>query len=131
MLGLVMAPMIDDRYNKLRRDIGNDFSKRNASHAIDDETDGGHSTNENQNSPVKTDGTNISQDSSATQNIIGFLRVKELYSFHCGSCGYTNIHEVDKLNCGCGKTLHGRQVYRKVGDTVIFDTRNSRKLHKR
>ncbi|AIC16620.1 hypothetical protein [Nitrososphaera viennensis] len=77
---------IDDRYNKLRRDIGNDFAS----------------------------------NSSAGP-------VKELYSFHCGNCGYRNIHDVKTLPCGCGKELQGVLVYRKVGDTVIYDTRERRK----
>lgn len=79
--------VLDDRYNKLRRDIGNDFSRR---------SDGNKEP------------------------------VTELFSFHCGSCGYRNIHDVKVLTCGCGQQLQGRQVYRKVGDTVIYDTREKR-----
>jgi hypothetical protein len=54
-------------------------------------------------------------------------KIIELYSFHCGYCGYRNIHDIKMLICGCGKELHGILVYRKIGDTVIYDTRQKRK----
>ena len=72
---------IDDVYNKLRRDIGNDFQG-------------------------KKEG-----------------KIVELYSFHCGNCGYRNIHDIKMLTCGCGKELQGLLVYRKIGGTVIYDAR--------
>lgn len=75
---------VDDQYNKLRKNIGDDFTR----------------TEE---------------------------KVKELYSFHCGNCGYKNIHNMEILTCGCGKTLAGRLVYRKIGDTIIYDTREKGK----
>jgi hypothetical protein len=31
------------------------------------------------------------------------------------------------LTCGCGKELQGMLVYRKIGDTVIYDARQKRK----
>lgn len=70
---------VDDRYNKLANDIGNDFKKKG--------------------------------------------KTAELYSFHCGACGYKNIHDVSELVCGCGSKLKGRLVFRKVGDTAIYDAR--------
>lgn len=73
---------VDDRYNKLRNDVGNDFRRSE--------------------------------------------KVKELYSFQCGNCGYRNIHDVNGMYCGCGNQLHGKLVYRKVGDTVIYDARERR-----
>lgn len=76
---------IDDVYDKLKRDIGNDFSR------------------------------------GKEEKII------ELYSFHCGNCGYRNIHNIKILTCGCGKELQGILVYRKIGDTVIYDIREKRK----
>jgi hypothetical protein len=76
---------IDDAYNKLKRDIGNDFRR------------------------------------GKDRKII------ELYSFQCGNCGYRNIHDIKKLTYGCGKELQGVLVYRKIGDTVIYDTREKRK----
>jgi hypothetical protein len=76
---------IDDAYNKLRKNIGNDFSRRKEE------------------------------------------RTLELYSFHCGNCGYRNIHNIKTLTCGCGKELQGIIVYRKIGDTVIYDTTEKRK----
>jgi hypothetical protein len=84
--GDISLPHLDDRYNKLRRDIGNDFSSKSK--------EGGEIT--------------------------------ELYSFHCGNCGYQNIHNIRILSCGCGKELHGNLVYRKVGDTVIYDSREGK-----
>jgi hypothetical protein len=54
-------------------------------------------------------------------------KIIELYSFHCNNCGYRNIHDIKLLTCGCGKELQGILVYRKIGDTVIFDTRQKRK----
>jgi hypothetical protein len=57
-------------------------------------------------------------------------KVNELYSFRCGNCCYRNIHDVKVLTCGCGKELHGTLVYRKVGDVVIYDTREGRKGRK-
>ena len=78
-------PYIDDAYNKLRKNIGNDFSSGKEE------------------------------------------RILELYSFHCGNCGYRNIHDIRTLICGCGKELHGTLVYRKIGDTVIYDTTEKRK----
>ena len=72
---------IDDAYNRLAKNIGNDF---------------------------KTGG-------------IG--GITELYSFHCQACGYRNIHNAKQMTCGCGKALEGILVYRKVGDTVIYDMR--------
>lgn len=74
-----MSQIDDDRYNKLARDIGTDFSR-----------------------PERTN---------------------ELYSFHCGNCGYQNIHNVRTLVCGCGKEMQGVLVFRKIGDTVIYDSR--------
>lgn len=50
-------------------------------------------------------------------------KATELYSFHCGACGYKNVHDVSELVCGCGNKLKGRLVFRKVGDTAIYDTR--------
>jgi hypothetical protein len=76
---------IDDLYDKLKRDIGNDF----------------HWSKEG--------------------------KIIELYSFHCSNCGYRNIHDIKMLTCGCGKELQGMLVYRKIGDTVIYDTRHNRK----
>jgi hypothetical protein len=75
----------DDLYNKLKRDIGNDF--------------------------------NWSKEG----------KILELYSFHCSNCGYRNIHDIKMLTCGCGKELQGILVYRKIGDTVIYDARQKRK----
>jgi hypothetical protein len=76
---------IDDSYNKLKRNIGNDFRR---------EKEG---------------------------------KIMELYSFHCSNCGYRNIHNIKKLTCGCDKELQGILVYRKIGDTVIYDTREKGK----
>jgi hypothetical protein len=76
---------IDDVYNKLKRDLGNDFSERRQGDII------------------------------------------ELYSFRCDNCNYRNIHDIKMLTCGCGKELQGMLVYRKIGDTVIYDTRQKRK----
>lgn len=73
---------VDDRYNKLKSDVGNDFRRSE--------------------------------------------RVKELYAFQCGNCSYRNIHDVNEMTCGCGKHLFGRLVYRKVGDTAIYDARQRR-----
>lgn len=50
-------------------------------------------------------------------------KATELYSFHCGACGYKNVHDVSALVCGCGNELKGRLVFHKVGDTAIYDTR--------
>lgn len=113
------APLIDDRYNKLRRDIGNDFSRN-------DKVNGGqHNIDSSKNAePVSSTCASSSEAGSA-------LRVKELYSFHCGNCGYRNIHDVKVLTCGCGNQLQGRQVYRKVGDTVIYDTRERKRSRAR
>jgi hypothetical protein len=79
---------IDDVYDKLKRDIGNDF----------------HGSKEG--------------------------KIIELYSFHCSNCGYRNIHDIKILTCGCGKELQGILVYRKIGDTVIYDARQKRKRHR-
>ena len=49
--------------------------------------------------------------------------MKELYSFQCGSCGYRNIHDIEEMVCGCGKQLRGKLVYRRIGDTVIYDSK--------
>ena len=76
---------IDDVYNKLKRDIGNDFQRKRE------------------------------------------VKIVELYSFHCGNCGYRNIHDIKVLTCGCGKELQGLLVYRKIGDTVIYDTRQKKR----
>jgi hypothetical protein len=54
-------------------------------------------------------------------------KIVELHSFHCSNCGYRNIHDIKVLICGCGKELEGLLVYRKIGDTVIYDTRQKRK----
>jgi hypothetical protein len=54
-------------------------------------------------------------------------KIVELYSFHCGNCGYRNIHDIKMLTCGCGNELYGILVYRKIGDTVIYDTRQKRR----
>jgi hypothetical protein len=54
-------------------------------------------------------------------------KIIELYSFHCWNCGYRNIHDIKMLTCGCGNELHGILVYRKIGDTVIYDTRQKRR----
>ncbi|MEO9295838.1 MAG: hypothetical protein ABI347_09590 [Nitrososphaera sp.] len=51
------------------------------------------------------------------------VRPAELYSFRCGACGYKNVHDISELTCGCGNKLRGRLVFRKVGDTAIYDTR--------
>jgi hypothetical protein len=75
----------DESYNKLRRNIGNDFSR------------------------AKED------------------NITELYSFHCASCGYKNIHNFKIMTCGCDRQLEGSLVYRKIGNTVIYDTRERRK----
>jgi hypothetical protein len=79
-----LAHIADDAYNKLRKDIGNDFS-------------------------------------------IGNDKITELYSFNCGNCGYKDIHDVKELECGCGLALKGNLVYRKIGDTVVYDMRGSKK----
>ena len=79
---------IDDVYDKLKRDIGNDFRGRREGKII------------------------------------------ELYSFQCSNCGYRNIHDIKMLTCGCGKELQGILVYRKIGDTVIYDTRQKKKRGK-
>lgn len=78
-----MPDIVDDRYNKLRNDLGNDFRR-----------------------PQK---------------------VRELYSFQCGNCGYRNVHDVGEMVCGCGRQLRGTLVYRKIDDTVIYDSRRERK----
>ena len=83
-----MSGIADDAYNKLRKNIGNDFSKGET-------------------------GT-----------------IKELFSFHCGKCGYHNIHNVKELECGCGSKLQGVIVYRKIGDTVVYDMRRGKKRRK-
>ena len=75
---------IDDVYDKLKRDLGSDFSKSKQGKVI------------------------------------------ELYSFHCGNCSYRNIHDIKILTCGCGKELQGIVVFRKIGDTVIYDARRKR-----
>lgn len=80
-----MSHISDDSYDKLVRNIGNDFGKS------------------------------------------GQGKLTELYSFHCSGCGYRNIHDVKTLSCGCGIELHGTLVYRKIGDTVIYDMRERRK----
>ena len=84
-----MSYISDDVYNRLKKNIGDDFDTR-------------------------------SED-----------RITELYSFHCESCGYRNIHNVKELVCGCGKQLLGNLVYRKIGDTVIYDMRQGSKKGKR
>ncbi len=76
---------IDDVYNKLKRDIGNDFQGNKEG------------------------------------------KIVELYSFHCINCGYRNIHDIKMLTCGCGKELQGLLVYRKIGDTVIYDARQKKR----
>ena len=53
-------------------------------------------------------------------------RITELYSFRCGNCGYHNIHNVKELDCGCGNKVQGVIVYRKIGDTVVYDARARR-----
>ena len=50
-------------------------------------------------------------------------KILELYSFRCCNCGYRNILDIKMLTCGCGNKLHGILVYRKIEDTVIYDTR--------
>ena len=82
-----LSHIADDAYNRLAKNIGNDF---------------GRSTD----------------------------KITELYSFHCGDCGYRNIHNIKSLTCGCGKDLKGSLVYQKLGDTVIYDNRDKRK-HRR
>ena len=77
----------DDKYNKLRNDLGTDFRKNN------------------------TD-------------------VRELFSFHCGKCGYHNIQDVSELECGCGSKIQGILVYRRIADTVVYDNRE-KKFRKR
>ncbi len=57
-------------------------------------------------------------------------KILELYSFHCSNCGYRNIHDIKTLACGCGNELHGILVYRKIGDTVIYDTRPKKRKHR-
>jgi len=81
-----LSPIDDDQYNKLRKNIGNDFSS-----------------------------------SSQKEE-----RIAELYSFHCGNCGYRNIHNIRELVCGCGKELAGTLVYRRIEDTVIYDAREKK-----
>jgi hypothetical protein len=81
-----LSSIADDAYNKLRKNIGNDFGTRTQS-----------------NKPIK-----------------------ELFSFHCGSCGYKNIHDIAELKCGCGKELKGVRVYQKIEDTVVYDSRNKK-----
>lgn len=76
---------IDDAYNRLRRNIGNDFGREERE------------------------------------------RIVELHLFHCGNCGYRNIHNIKILTCGCGKELEGILVYRKIGDTVVYDTTEKRR----
>ncbi|HEX2106160.1 MAG TPA: hypothetical protein VHF28_00370 [Nitrososphaera sp.] len=76
---------IDDVYDKLKRNLGSDFSTRREG------------------------------------------KILELYSFHCSNCGYRNIHDIKTLACGCGNGLHGILVYRKIGDTVIYDTRRRKR----
>ena len=71
---------VDDTYNRLAKNIGNDFTA-------------------------------------------GAAGITELYSFHCANCGYKNIHNIKQMTCGCGRSLEGTLVYRKVGDTVIYDMR--------
>ena len=73
---------VDDVYDKLKRDVGSDFGRKNEE------------------------------------------KILELYSFNCG---YRNIHDIKMLTCGCGKELHGIMVYRKIGDTVIYDRRLKRR----
>ena len=111
-----MAQLIDDRYNKLRRDIGNDFSR-------DDKVNGDQHNIDSSKNAERVSSSSAHASSSEAGST---LRVKELYSFRCGSCGYRNIHDVKVLTCGCGNPLQGRQVYRKVGDTVIYDARERR-----
>jgi hypothetical protein len=82
---------MDDTYEKLRRNIGNDFRKEEEARM--------HKT--------------------------------ELYSFNCTNCGYRNIHNLKTLKCGCTKELTGLLVYCKIGDTVIYDTREKRKRTRR
>jgi hypothetical protein len=49
-------------------------------------------------------------------------------SFTChNNCGYRNIHDIKMLSCDCGKGMQGILVYRKIGHTVIFETRQKRK----
>jgi hypothetical protein len=79
---------VDDVYDKLKRDVGSDFGRRNKE------------------------------------------KILELYSFHCDNCGYRNIHDIRMLTCGCGKELHGILVYRKIGDTVIYDRRQKRRTNR-
>jgi hypothetical protein len=78
---------MDDTYEKLRRNIGNDFRVEQGA----------------RNGKI------------------------ELYSFNCSNCGYRNIHNLKILRCGCAKELTGTLVYCKIGDTVIYDTREKRK----
>lgn len=81
-----MSNIADDVYNKLRKNIGNDFGK-------------------------------------GTESI---KPIKELFSFHCGSCGYKNIHDISTLTCGFGKELKGVRVYQKIGDTVVYYSRKKK-----
>jgi hypothetical protein len=57
--------------------------------------------------------------------------IKVLFSFHCGNCVYMNIHDIATLIGGCGKGLKGGRVYQKIGDTVVFDSRDGRKRKNR
>jgi hypothetical protein len=84
-----LAHIADDAYNKLRKNIGNDFSAGKEG------------------------------------------KITELFSFHCGNCGYKNIHNVKEMTCGCEKKLEGRLVYQKINDTVIFDMREGKKRRRR
>lgn len=79
---------IDDAYNRLAKNIGNDFG-------------------------------------------VGKDAVTELFSLHCLNCGYRNIHNLKRMTCGCGKNLDGVLVFRKVGDTVIYDTRGKAREKKK
>jgi len=57
-------------------------------------------------------------------------KITELYSFRCGNCGYHNIHNVKEIECGCGKKVQGLIVYRKIGNTVVYDMREGKKKRK-
>ena len=76
-------PDVDEQYERLRRNIGSDFSRGKAGQS-------------------------------------------ELYAFRCPACGYKNVHEVKSMKCGCGAELTGSLVYRKLGDTVVYDSRSGR-----
>jgi len=57
-------------------------------------------------------------------------KITELYSFHCGKCGYQNVLDIKELECGCGNKLQGILVYRSIDGTVVYDMRAGKKRRK-